>query len=47
MVVGGSRDAGSGGVGEALRAQGLTPADGASIDGWSALEFRAPVHDRA
>jgi ribosomal protein L11 methyltransferase len=47
LVLGGILDAEAGAVGDALRAQGLTPADGASIDGWSALEFRAPVHDRA
>jgi ribosomal protein L11 methyltransferase len=47
LVLGGILDAEADAVGDALRAQGLTPTDRASIDGWSALEFRAPVHDRA
>ena len=30
-----------------VRAHGLAPADALSIDGWTALGFRAPVHDLA
>jgi ribosomal protein L11 methyltransferase len=47
LVLGGILDAEADAVREALRAAAFTPTDTSSIDGWSALAFRAPVHDRA
>jgi ribosomal protein L11 methyltransferase len=47
LVLGGILDTEAAVVGDALRAQGLAPSETCSIDGWSALGFRAPVHDRA
>jgi ribosomal protein L11 methyltransferase len=47
LVLGGILDAEAGRVREVLREQELAPTVTSSIDGWSALGFRAPVHDRA
>ena len=47
LVLGGILDAEAGGVSDVVRARGLVPAETLSIDGWSTLGFRAPVHDRA
>jgi ribosomal protein L11 methyltransferase len=47
LVLGGILDAEAGGIREGLRAHGFAPADALSIEGWTALGFRAPVHDLA
>lgn len=47
LVLGGILDGEAEGVRDGLRGQGLAPADAVSIDGWTALGFRAPVHDLA
>jgi ribosomal protein L11 methyltransferase len=47
LVLGGILDAEAGAVRDVVREQGLVPTVTSSIDGWSALGFRAPVHDRA
>ncbi len=47
LVVGGILDAEADDVRARLRAEGLTPVDDVTIDGWAAVECRAPVHDRA
>lgn len=47
LVLGGILDAEAESVRDALRAHGLAAADALSIDGWTALGFRAPVHDLA
>ena len=45
LVLGGILDGEAEAIRDGLRAHGLVPADTLSIDGWSALGFRAPVHD--
>lgn len=45
LVLGGILDGEADGVRDSLRGHGLVPADAVSIDGWTALGFRAPVHD--
>jgi ribosomal protein L11 methyltransferase len=47
LLLGGILDAEAEEVRDGLRAHGLAPADVLSIDGWTALGFRAPVHPRA
>ncbi len=47
LVLGGILDAEAGGVSDVMRARALVPVETRSIDGWSTLGFRAPVHDRA
>jgi ribosomal protein L11 methyltransferase len=47
LLLGGILDGEAEDVRGALRAHRLAPADALSIDGWTALGFRAPVHDRA
>ena len=47
LVLGGILDAEAGRVSDALASRGLAPTATCSIEGWSALGFRAPVHDRA
>ena len=47
LVLGGILDGEAEGVRDSLRGHGLAPADAVSIDGWTALGFRAPVHDLA
>ena len=47
LVLGGILDAEAGAVDELLRAEGLTATDDVSIEGWTSLWFRAPLHDRA
>ena len=47
LLLGGILDAEAGAVRERLRGEGLTATDGVSIEGWTALGFRAPLHDRA
>ena len=47
LVLGGVRDAEAGAVDELLRAEGLTATDDVSIEGWTSVWFRAPLHDRA
>jgi ribosomal protein L11 methyltransferase len=47
LVLGGILDAEAGDVSDAMRARGLAPWQTRSIDDWSTLGFRAPVHDRA
>jgi ribosomal protein L11 methyltransferase len=47
LVLGGILDAEAEGIRMTLRAHGFAPADALSIEGWTALGFRAPVHDRA
>ena len=47
LVLGGILDAEAGAVDERLRAEGLTATDDVSIEGWTSLGFRAPLHDRA
>ena len=47
LVLGGILDAEAGGVSDVMRTRGFAPTETRSIDGWSTLGFRAPVHDRA
>ena len=47
LVLGGILDAEAEVVGRAVGRHGLEPADALSIDGWTALGFRAPIHDLA
>jgi ribosomal protein L11 methyltransferase len=47
LLLGGILDGEAHAIRERLRAHGLAPTDTLSIDGWSALGFRAPVHDLA
>jgi ribosomal protein L11 methyltransferase len=47
LVLGGILDAEAESVSDALNAGGFTANATCSIEGWSALGFRAPVHDRA
>lgn len=47
LVVGGILDTEADVVRAALSAHDLVPTETCSIDGWSTLELRAPVHDRA
>jgi ribosomal protein L11 methyltransferase len=47
LLVGGILDGEADAIRDGLRAHGLVPAHTLSIDGWSALGFRAPVHDLA
>jgi ribosomal protein L11 methyltransferase len=47
LVLGGILDAEADVVRLGLGPHGLAPADALSIDGWTALGFRAAVHDRA
>jgi ribosomal protein L11 methyltransferase len=47
LVLGGILDAEADAVREHVRGHGLAPAGALSIDGWTSLGFRAPVHDRA
>ena len=47
LVLGGILDAEADAVRDALRAHDVLATETCSIDGWSALELRAPVHDRA
>jgi ribosomal protein L11 methyltransferase len=47
LVLGGILDGEADAIRDCVRAHGLAPADALSIDGWSALGFHAPVHDRA
>ncbi len=47
LVLGGILDAEADAVREALGAHDFLATETCSIDGWSALELRAPVHDRA
>jgi ribosomal protein L11 methyltransferase len=47
LVLGGIVDAEAALVRDALGAHEFVPTETCSIDGWSALGFRAPVHDRA
>ena len=47
LVLGGILEGEAGGVRDDLRAQGLASSDAVSIDGWTTLGFRAPVHDLA
>jgi ribosomal protein L11 methyltransferase len=47
LILGGILDVEAETVRAPLRAHDLTPVDALSIDGWTTLEFRAPVHDRA
>jgi ribosomal protein L11 methyltransferase len=45
LLLGGILDGEADAIRDRLRAHGLAPTDTLSIDGWSALGFRAPVHD--
>jgi ribosomal protein L11 methyltransferase len=47
LVLGGILDVEAEGVSDALGARDFAPTATCSIEGWSALGFRAPVHDRA
>lgn len=47
LVLGGILDAETGALRDVIQAHGLAATETVSIDGWSALGFRAPVHDRA
>jgi ribosomal protein L11 methyltransferase len=47
LVLGGILDAEADLVRDAVAGHGLAPSETRSIDGWSALGFRAPIHDRA
>ena len=47
LVLGGILDGEADALRDDLRARGLVPTDALSIDGWTALGFRAPVHDLA
>jgi ribosomal protein L11 methyltransferase len=47
LVLGGILDAEADAVRRRVGAHGLTPTEALSIDGWTALGFRAPVHDLA
>lgn len=47
LVLGGILDAEADAVRRSVDAHGLAPTQALSIDGWTALGFRAPVHDRA
>jgi len=47
LVLGGILDSEADGVRDALGARGFVATVTSSIEGWSALGFRAPVHDRA
>jgi ribosomal protein L11 methyltransferase len=44
LVLGGILDAEAGAVGEAMRACGCASAGALSLDGWTSLAFRAPIH---
>ena len=46
LVLGGILDTEADGVRDALGSRGFAPTATCSIEGWSGLEFRAPVHDR-
>jgi len=46
LIVGGILDAEVDDVRAHMRAEALTPVDAVAVDGWTALECRAPVHDR-
>ena len=47
LVLGGIVDGEAAGVSEVMRAEGFAHTETRSIDGWSTLGFRAPVHHRA
>ena len=47
LLLGGVLDTEADEVRARLRADGFTPVDALSIDGWTTLECRAPVHDLA
>lgn len=47
LVLGGILDAEASAVDERMRAYSLTATDDVSIEGWTSLGFRAPLHDRA
>jgi ribosomal protein L11 methyltransferase len=47
LILGGILDAEAEEVRARMRAEALTPVDAVALDGWTALECRAPVHDRA
>jgi ribosomal protein L11 methyltransferase len=47
LVLGGILDAEAGAVADVAHAHGLVSADTLSIDGWTSLGFRAPIHDLA
>ena len=47
LLLGGILDVEAGTVHERLRDEGLTATDDVSIEGWTALGFRAPLHHRA
>jgi ribosomal protein L11 methyltransferase len=47
LLLGGILDAEADEVRARLRAEGLPAVDAVALDGWTALECRAPVHDRA
>ena len=47
LILGGILDAEADATRDAVGAHGLVPADTLSIDGWTALAFRASVHDLA
>jgi ribosomal protein L11 methyltransferase len=46
LLLGGNLDGEADAVRSALAAHGLVPTETLSVDGWSTLGFRAPLHDR-